>query len=119
MEKKDEIEKKYSELKITMDKLGFVVTGSVIKQYKACGNPNCQCHKDKSRLHGPYNIWTRKVNSKTVTRTLTDEQAELAQKFIDNMRKLEKMVEQMKDLSVQYIEYHGKNFRVDKNSQKL
>jgi hypothetical protein len=119
LEKKMRLKRKYSALKRKIDKLGFITTGSLMKVYKTCGNAGCRCHKDKSKRHGPYNIWTRKVNAKTVTRTLTDEQAVLARKCIDNMRKFEKIAQQMKDLSVQYIENHGNNFNVDKNRQKL
>ncbi len=119
MLRKDEIEKKYLLLKKKMDKIGFISTGSVMKVYNTCGRPDCNCYKDKSKRHGPYNVWTRKVNAKTVTRTLTDEQAKLAQKCIKNMRKIEKIIDEMKDLSVQYIENYRRNFKVDKNSQKL
>lgn len=61
----------------------------------------------------------RKINSKTITRTLTDAQAKIARECIDNMRKLGKIVEQMKDLSVQYIENYENNFSVDKNREKV
>ena len=117
--KKDKYYKKYSILKSRIDKLGFISTGSVMKVYKTCGNPGCRCHKDKSKMHGPYNIWTRKVNAKTITRTLTDEQAKIVRKCINNMRKLEKILDQMKDLSVQYIENYENNFSVDKNKGKV
>ena len=117
--KKDKYHKKYSILKRKIDKLGFISTGSVMKVYKTCGNPGCRCHKDKSKRHGPYNIWTRKVNSKTITRTLTDEQAKLVRKYINNMRKAENILKQMKDLSAQYIESYENNFSVDKNRDKV
>jgi len=114
-----DLKRRYSLHKQKINKLGFITTGSLIKVYKTCGNPGCRCHKDSTKRHGPYNIWTRKVNSKTVTRTLTDDQAKLVQECIDNMRKIEKIIEQMKDTSVRYIENYGKDFKVDKNSQKL
>ena len=69
--KKDEYLKKYSSLKKKIGELGFICTGSVFSAFNTCGNPNCRCHKDKSARHGPYNIWTRKVKAKTITRTLT------------------------------------------------
>jgi len=116
---KDKYHKKYSILKERIDRLGFISTGSVMKVYKTCGNPGCRCHKDKSKRHGPYNIWTRKVNSKTVTKTLNSEQAKLVKGYIDNMRKLEKILDQMKDLSAQYIENYETDFSVDKNREKL
>ena len=117
--KKDKYQKKYSTLKKKIDKLGFISTGSMMKVYKTCGNPNCRCHKDKSKRHGPYNIWTRKVKSKTITRTLTNEQAKLARKCINNMRKAEGILQQMRDLSVQYIESYENNFSMDKNRGKV
>ena len=117
--KKDKYQKKYSILKSRIDKLGFISTGSVMKVYKTCGNPSCRCHKDKSKRHGPYNIWTRKVKSKTITRTLTDEQAKLVRKYINNMRKAEVILKQMKDLSARYIESYENNFSVDKNRGKV
>ena len=117
--KKDKYQKKYSILKKKIGKLGFISTGSVMKVYKTCDNPGCRCHKDKSKRYGPYNIWTRKVKSRAITRTLTDEQAKLARKCINNMRKVERILQQMKDLSVQYIESNKNNFSVDKNREKV
>ena len=40
-----------------------------------CGKDNCRCKADPPILHGPYLHWTRTVAGKTVTRTLTDDQA--------------------------------------------
>jgi len=117
--KKDKYHKKYPILKSRIHKLGFISTGSVMKVYKSCGNPGCRCHKDKSKRHGPYNIWTRKVNSKTITRTLTEGQAELVRKYINNMRKAEVILRQMKDLSARYIESYENNFSVDKDKRKV
>jgi len=111
--KKEKYQKNYSILKRKINKLGFISTGSVMKIYKTCGNPNCWCHKDKSKGHGPYNIWTRKVKSRTITRTLTDEQAKLARKCIGNMRKAEILLKQMKYLSAQYIESYKNNFSME------
>ena len=118
MAKINELGRKYFLLKRKIDKLGFICTGSVMKVFKTCGNPGCRCSKDKER-HGPYNIWTHKVNSKTITRTLTSEQAKLAQNCINNMRKMEAILHQMKDLSARYIESYEKDFSVDKNREKV
>jgi len=107
--KKDEYLKKYSSLKKKIGELGFICTGSVFSAFNTCGNPNCRCHKDKSARHGPYNIWTRKVKAKTITRTLTDEQAKFCRQCIQNMRKLEEILKKMRDISVQYVESYKKN----------
>ena len=103
-----EYQKKYSSLKKKIENIGFVCTGSVFSTFKTCGNPNCRCHKDKNARHGPYNIWTRKVKAKTITRTLTDEQAQFCRRCIQNMRKLERIVEEMRNISVLSVEGYEK-----------
>ena len=60
--------------------------------------------KKEDVLHGPYNVWTRKVKGKTVTRNLTDEQAQLCRECVQNLRKVEEIIEQMKALTAEYIE---------------
>ena len=116
--KKDEYQKKYSSLRKKIESIGFVCTGSVFSAFKKCGNPNCHCHKDESTRHGPYNIWTRKVKAKTITRTLTDEQAKFCRECIQNMRKLEGILERMKDISVQCVENYENDSAADKNRAK-
>jgi len=112
----DEIEEKYRSLKKKIDELKFISTGSVMKVFIKCGKPSCICHRDKTKRHGPYNIWTRKVDSKTVTRTLNDEQTKLVKKCVGNMREFEEISRQMKVLSVQYIENYKKSrLKGDKN----
>ncbi len=66
--------------------------------------PKCACAHDESALHGPYNRWTRKVKCKTVTRTLTDKQAKICRECINNYRNLKKIIEEMRELSMKYIE---------------
>ena len=49
-------------------------------------------------------MWTRKVQGKTVTKYLSDKQAELCKKYIQNANKFEAIVEKMRNLSVEMIE---------------
>src|SRR5674476_1181241 len=48
----------------------------------------CHCHGDPPQLHGPYLIWTRKVDNKTVTRTLDTTQADALRPLMENSRRL-------------------------------
>ena len=104
MTEKDALETKYALLKRKIGKMGFICTGSVMSVYQKCGYSTCACAQDKNARHGPYNRWTRKVKGKTVTRTLTDNQAKLCRECISNYRNLEKIIEEMKNLSVEFIE---------------
>ena len=47
--------------------------------------------------------WTRKVKAKTVTVALSDKQAELFRRAIDDHRKLEKLIDQMRAISQQVL----------------
>ena len=107
--KKNNFEQKYLQLKMKIEKIGFICNGSVLSVYKTCGNSKCICHKDKSKRHGPYNIWTKKIKGKTVTKLLTDEQAILCRECIKNMREIENILNQMKELSTDFILDYRKN----------
>ena len=47
-----------------------------------------RCKAEPPVLHGPYLHWTRTLAGKTVTRTLTQEQASRYQPWFDNARRL-------------------------------
>jgi hypothetical protein len=81
--------------------IGFALPGTLTIRAYACGKPNCRCHADPPRLHGPYAEWTRKIGGKTVTRRLTP--AELAdyQPLFDNARKLRALLAELQDLTLQ------------------
>ena len=61
-------------------------------------------YQHQKAQHGPYIIWTRKVKAKTVTRIITAEQADFCRQCIQNLRRLEAILEKMKEISVQCIE---------------
>jgi len=62
------------------------VAGTVIRV-----DTGCHCHGDPPQLHGPYLIWTRKVDNKTVTRTLDTTQADALRPLMDNSRRLREL----------------------------
>jgi hypothetical protein len=65
---------------------GMVLPGSITERRTRCGRPNCGCHADLPRLHGPYWQWTRKIAAKTVCRWLSADQHHDYQAWIDNDR---------------------------------
>jgi hypothetical protein len=83
---------------------GFALPGTLTVRAYRCGKPNCRCHADPPRLHGPCAEWTRKIDGKTVTRRLTD--AELAdyQPLFDNARKLRALLAELQDLTLTIID---------------
>ncbi len=80
--------------------IDFALPGSLGRRQSTCGKPGCRCKADPPQLHGPYYLWTRKVDGKTVTRMLTDEQARRYQPWFDNAADLRRIVRELQSLSV-------------------
>ncbi|KAA0232049.1 MAG: hypothetical protein JJLCMIEE_03568 [Acidimicrobiales bacterium] len=84
--------------------VGFVLPGTLTERLTRCGRPNCRCHSDPPRLHGPYHQWTRKVDNKTVTRIFSDEQYADYGPWFDNERELRSLVAHLEGLSLAVVE---------------
>jgi hypothetical protein len=83
--------------------LGLPLPGSLVERRTRCGNTHCRCHADPPRLHGPYLTWTRKANNKTVTRTLSPDQADQIRPLLDNARRLRELVTELGKLALDQI----------------
>ena len=83
---------------------GLALPGTLAVRAYACGKPNCRCHADPPRLHGPYAEWTRKIGGKTITRRLTPAQLAEYQPLFDNARKLRALLAELQDLTLEIIE---------------
>ena len=100
----DEFRQEVSELLQEISNIGFLIHGTVRKHSMRCGHPGCKCHSDPPQLHGPYYDWTRRVDGKTKTVRLTEEQALLVEKWICNMRKVEEIINKVEKLSLAALE---------------
>ena len=79
---------------------GLALPGTLADRMTRCGRPNCGCHADPPRLHGPYHQWTRKKDGKTATRILTDDQLADYQPWFDNHRRLRELIAELEALSL-------------------
>ncbi|MDA8356238.1 MAG: hypothetical protein M0Z95_08095 [Actinomycetota bacterium] len=95
---------KQAKLAAQLAEIGFALPGSLTVKAYRCGKQNCRCHADPPQLHGPYAFWTRKVNNKTVTRMLNDEEVANYQPMFDNARKIRELVSQLHELSLELVE---------------
>lgn len=73
----------------------YALRGTLTSRYMRCGKPNCRCKAGPPRLLGPYLHWTRTVAGKTVTRTLSAEQARRDESWCDNARRLRKLLTEL------------------------
>lgn len=92
---------RYGNLQDQVSQLGYVCNGTVMSLYGTCGKSGCACNEDPLMRHGPYHIWTRKEKGKTVTRSLSKKRAD---ECIENYKKLESIVEEMREISVRILE---------------
>lgn len=83
---------------------GFALPGSVSVRHYRCGKPNCGCHADPPRLHGPSIQWTRKINAKTVNRVLTPEQWDDYRPWFEAARTLRALVAELEALALDILE---------------
>jgi len=72
-------QQRYRELAAQLPTIGMIHSGSITRRYTRCATPGCKCHADPPQPHGPYYQWTAKVNGKTVTRRISEREADLYQ----------------------------------------
>ena len=99
-----EHEKRYRELAAQLATIGLIHSGSITRRYTRCGTPSCKCHAEPPQPHGPYYQWTAKMNGKTVTRRLSEDEAELYQEWIANDRRLRRLIQQMRQVAAKAAE---------------
>lgn len=79
---------------------GFALPGTLIERTMRCGKPTCRCKWDPPQLHGPYHQWTRKVDGKTVTVNLSDEQIASYGPWFANAQTLRSALNELEQLSL-------------------
>jgi hypothetical protein len=94
----------YQKLQAALTRIGYFRRGSVGSRMIRCGRPDCHCNASPPLLHGPYYAWTRKVNGKTVTVYLYEEQAKLMQEWIENGRRMDRIIARMQQLALRETE---------------
>ncbi len=84
--------------------IDLALPGSVEVRRTRCGKPQCRCHSDDAARHGPYIVWTRKVNARTVTKVLSEDELEHYRAWLDNSRRLRDLVDELHKLTLQVVE---------------
>ena len=89
-------ERRYKALAAQLANIGYIASGSLASRPSRCGKPDCSCHADPPRLHGPYWHLTSSVNGKTVNRRFSPARARLYNQWIANDRRLRDLIAQMR-----------------------
>ncbi len=93
-------DRRRSALLTQISDLGYCLPGTLTERLTRCSSSGCRCRSEPPALHGPYYSWTRKIGGKTVTRTLTAEQAHRYQPWFDDARRLRALAAELEALSL-------------------
>lgn len=93
----------HTEIVRRLGEFGYALPGTITVRTKTCGKANCRCHDDPALRHGPYILWTRTVEGKTVTKQLSADHLDRYQAWFDNNRLSRDLVEQLQTVSIDAI----------------
>ena len=97
----EEMERRYRQLAARLAKLQVMVQGTITErtiERELAAAPG------KKKVYGPYYQWTFKQKGKTVTVNLAIKQAQAYQRAIEEHRKMENIVNEMRQLSLKILE---------------
>lgn len=83
---------------------GFALPGTLLVEAQRCGKTNCRCHADPPTLHGPYARWTRKLDNKTVTRNLSEDELEEYRPYFENAKQLRALVAELQEITLDLVD---------------
>ena len=83
---------------------GPALPGTLTHRLTRCGYAGCKCRAEPPMMHGPYWSWTRKIDNKTTTRYLSDEEIDDFQAFFDNAKRLRALFAELEALGLSVVE---------------
>lgn len=81
--------------------VGFRLKGSLVERFTRCSSAGCHCHQDPPKLHGPYWQWSTKIDGKTVTRRVRENQLSRYREWMENGRRVEEILHELQELSLE------------------
>src|ERR1700684_2254242 len=95
----DAQEQRFRQARQELLQLDYFLKGTVLKRLMKCGRPQCACHSDPAKRHGPYFEWTYKVKGKTVNVKLNPQDAPFYKAATKQHRKLKIVLARLERLS--------------------
>jgi hypothetical protein len=97
----DDPARRHQQIQAELGQIGLALPGSLTQRTTRCQRAGCHCHADPPRLHGPYPTWTRKIGSRTITKTLTPQDAERLRPYFDAHRRLRQLITELETISIE------------------
>lgn len=90
------MKKRYAQLTAQLARIGLILQGTITERTMVRDDPE---RPGRDKTYGPYYQWTWKQNGKTVTVNLSAPQAKVFQRAIDHYRRLDGLVQEMRQLA--------------------
>ena len=97
----DDLARRHQQIQAELARIGIALPGSLTSRTTRCQRPGCHCHASPPILHGPYPTWTRKAGSRSVTKTLTTEEAERLRPYFTAHRRLRQLITELEAISIE------------------
>jgi hypothetical protein len=97
----ERLQRRYTRLVERLGKTGLILQGTILDRTIVQPHPK---DPGKEKTLGPYYQWTFKRAGKTITVNLSASQAKTYRKAIANHRRMEKILRQMREMSLQILE---------------
>ena len=100
----DDVARRHQQILAELAQIGIALPGSLTSRTTRCQRASCHCHASPPVLHGPYPTWTRKISGRTITRTLTAEDAERLRPYFAAHRRLRQLITELEAISIELAE---------------
>ena len=97
----DDLARRHQQIQAELARIGIALPGSLTSRTTRCQRPGCHCHASPPILHGPYPTWTRKAGARSITKTLTPEEAERLRPYFAAHRRLRQLITELEALSIE------------------
>ena len=97
----DDLARRHQQIQAELAQIGIALPGSLTSRTTRCQRPGCHCHASPPVLHGPYPTWTRKAGSRSITKTLTPQEADRLRPYFTAHRRLRQLITELEALSIE------------------
>ena len=97
----DDPARRHQQIQAELARIGITLPGSLTSRTTRCQRPGCHCHATPPVLHGPYPTWTRKAGARSITKTLTAEEAERLRPYFTAHRRLRQLITELEAISIE------------------
>ena len=95
---------RHQQIQAELARIGITLPGSLTSRTTRCQRAGCHCRADPPVLHGPYPTWTRKAGARSITRTLTADDAERLRPYFAAHRRLRQLIAELEAVSIELAE---------------